>query len=259
MDTLIKIGVFSVICCVLLAVIQKTFNKILKLNNRLHLKFLRSTLSVVVIIICVYSCLSQFEVTKDVSKTLLQSGSLIIAIATFAAQQALGNIISGFSISLARPFDVGQKVKVMSGSSVIAEGIISDITIRHTVIKQFDGQSCIVPNSTMDSCVVINTNYTENVGNFFEIEISFDSDIDKAIEIMSKVCIEEPLSINTEKNKVLINKLSTNGVVLKTTIWTNTLDDNFQACSNIRRKLLEEFEKENIKIPFNTYSIIKEN
>lgn len=259
MGIIIKIGISTLICIILLVLIRGVFNKISKLTDKLHLKFLRSTLSVVVIIICVYSCLSQFEVTKDVSKTLLQSGSLIIAIATFAAQQALGNIISGFSISLARPFDVGQKVKVMSGSSVIAEGIISDITIRHTVIKQFDGQSCIVPNSTMDSCVVINTNYTENVGNFFEMEISFDSDIDKAIEIMSKVCIEEPLSINTEKNKVLINKLSANGVVLKTTIWTNTLDDNFQACSNIRRKLLEEFEKENIKIPFNTYSIIKEN
>ena len=259
MDILLKISIFSVICILLLAIVDKVFRKILKINNKLHLKFIRSVLNVLIVVICVYSCLSQFEVTKDISKTLLQSGSLIIAIATFAAQQALGNVISGFSISLAKPFDVGQKVRVVNGNNVVAEGIISDITIRHTIIKQFDGQSCIVPNSIMDSSVVINTNYTENVGNFFEVEISYDSDIDKAVEIMSKVCIDEPLSINTDKNKILVNRLSSNGVVLKTTIWTNTLDDNFQACSNIRKKLLKEFSREGIKIPYNTYTVINDN
>ena len=42
------------------------------------------------------------------------------------------------------------------------------------------------------------------------------------------------------------------GVALKTTVWTKTLDDNFQACSDIRIKLIEEFQKNNIVIPYQT-------
>lgn len=54
-------------------------------------------------VIIIYSLAQQFEITKDISKVLLQSGSLMVAIATFAAQQALANVISGITISASSP------------------------------------------------------------------------------------------------------------------------------------------------------------
>ena len=96
-----------------------------------------------IVIVVLYSLAQQFEVTKDISKTLLQSSSLFVAIATFAAQQALSNVISGISLSFSKPYNVDEKIRVVQGSSVIAEGIVKDITIRHTIIQQFNGESCI--------------------------------------------------------------------------------------------------------------------
>ncbi len=253
MNELFKVGVFIVIGVVLNRIIDWIFDAIEEQNSEYaHLAFFKRVVNVVVIVVIVYSLAQQFEVTRELSTALLQSGSLIIAIATFAAQHALSNVISGFSISFTNPYSVGDKIRVTQGSSIIAEGIVTDITLRHTIINQYNGESCIVPNSVIDSSVITNTNFTENVGNFMEVTIAFYSDIRKAMEILQKICIEHKLTLNTEENTVTAKAILADGVALKTTVWTKTLDDNFQACSDIRIKLIEEFQKNNIVIPYQT-------
>ena len=103
---------------------------------------------------------------------------------------------------------------------MIAEGLVKDVTLRHTLIYQFNGETCIVPNSVMDSAVVINTNFTENIGNYVEIEIGYGAEIEKAIAIMHRICVEHELTLNTEANVVTASGYTQNGVVLKTIIWT---------------------------------------
>ena len=174
MDDFLKIAIFVVVELLLNRIVNLIFRLMSKKHNSVHLRFAKSILNVVIVIVVAYSLAQQFEVTKDISKTILQSSSLFVAIATFAAQQALSNVISGISLSVSKPYNVDEKIRVVQGSSVIAEGLVKDITIRHTVIRQFNGESCIVPNSVMDSAVITNTNYTGNIGNFIEIEISYD-------------------------------------------------------------------------------------
>lgn len=169
MNNVWKLAVFIAAELVLTQMISLIFRMISRRNKGVHLRYAKSAINVTIIVVGVYSLAQQFDITKDISKVLLQSGSLIVAIATFAAQQALGNIISGFSLSMSKPYEVEDKIKVVQGGGIIAEGIVQDITIRHTIIRQFNGESCIVPNSVMDASVITNTNYTENIGNFMEI------------------------------------------------------------------------------------------
>lgn len=255
MDSIIKICIFVLVALLLNYVVDLVFRILARKTKAIHLRFSKGVVKVIFDIIIIYSLAQQFEITKDISKVLLQSGSLIIAIATFAAQQALGNVISGLSISMSKPYNVDEKIRVMQGGTVIAEGIVKDVMIRHTVIDQFNGESCIVPNSIMDSSVIINTNYTANVGNFVEIEIAYDSDIEKAIEIMRRVCAEHELTLNTEQNAVTASGYTQNGVILKTTIWAENLNDSFKACSDIRIALIEEFQKNGIEIPYQTVTV----
>ena len=229
MDSVIKIGLFILAELLLNRVVNLVFRIMSRKHNSVHLRFIKSILNVLIVIVVLYSLAQQFEVTKDISKTLLQSSSLFVAIATFAAQQALSNVISGISLSFSKPYNVDEKIRVVQGSSVIAEGIVKDITIRHTIIQQFNGESCIVPNSVMDSAVITNTNYTGNIGNFMEIEISYEADIEKAKKCMQEICIANKLTLNTEENKVFVKGYTQNGIILKTTVWTENLDDSFLA------------------------------
>lgn len=255
MTDLMKIGIFVLTGLIVNWIINVIFKLIARKNHSAYLHFFKSTMNVTVTVIILYSLVQQFEVTKDISNALLQSGTLIVAIATFAAQQALANVISGFSLSVSKPYNVDDKVKVVQGGNIIAEGIVDDITIRHTIIRQYNGESCIVPNSIMDTAVVTNTNFIENVGNFLEIEIGYDADIKKAIQIIKKVCAKNELTLNTEHNSVYLKGYTQNGVVLKTTVWTRNLDDSFQACSDIRLSLIQAFKNSGIKIPYQTVTV----
>ena len=254
---IIQIGVGVGIAILLIFIINRIFNGLYRVNQGIHLKFFRSLANGLVGIITIYYCCSLFSTTKEITKLLLQSGTVIVALITFAAQQALGNVISGFSISMTKPYKVDDKVKVISGGSVLAEGKITDVTIRHTIIRTFDGQSAIIPNSVMDSSVIMNTNYTENVGNFLEIEISYGSNPDKAIDIMKRLILSHPLTINGEDTSIFVNRYTANGMVLKTSVWTKTLDDNFKACSDLRKSLVKEFAENSIIIPYQTITIDK--
>lgn len=255
MNNLFMVVVFIVVGIVLTRIVDWIFDAIEESTHYEHLIFFKRATNVAVIVVTIYVLAQQFEVTRNLSTVLLQSGSLIIAIATFAAQHVLSNLISGFSISFTDPYSVGDKIRVTQGSSIIAEGIVTDITLRHTVISQYNGESCIVPNSVIDASVITNTNFTEDVGNFLEVEISFDSDIRKAMDIMQKICINHELTLNNEENKVTVKGYEKEGVILKTTVWTKTLDDNFQACSDIRIQIIDEFTKNGILIPYQTYTI----
>ena len=240
---------------VLIQIVNLIFRRLERKNNAAHLRFSRSVIKVFIIVMTIYALAQQFDMTKDMSTALLQSGSLVIAVATFAAQQALSNVISGFILAFSKPYNVNDKIRVSQGNSVIAEGIVTDITLRHTIINQYNEESCIVPNSVMDSAVITNTNYTENSGNFMEITVGYDSDIPKAMELMKRICAGNMLTLNTMENKVFVKGYSADGVILKTTVWTKNLNDSFQACSEIRLALVQEYLNHGIEIPYQTVTV----
>ncbi len=72
---------------------------------------------------------------------------------------------------------------------------------------------------------------------------------------MKKVCAEHTLTLNTEASAVTASGYTQNGIVLKTTIWTENLNDSFQACSDIRIALVAEFRKNGIEIPYQTVTV----
>ena len=233
--------VLSVLAVVVLAVFSKK-------TQKLHMKFIADVTKAVIIFGASLYLFEKSTGNVGVSNSLMKSGSIIVAVATFAAQKALGNVISGFAISASKPYKIGEKIKVMKNGTTIAEGIITDMTLRHTIITTYDEQTEIVPNSLMDESVIVNSNFTESVGRFFEVQISYDSDIDKAISLLNEVCEKEPLV--TKHNEPLVSRYEYSGIVLKATIFTESVSDNFKACSNIRKELITVFKDNDINIPY---------
>ena len=254
MENLIGIIIAVLVTCVLLIVSNSFFRRILKDNTRLPLKFLHSTVNFIIIIIGVYTVLNMITLTKEFSTMLLQSSTLIIAIVTFAAQQTLGNIIAGFSLSITHPVEIGHKVRIVSGGSIVAEGIITDITIRHVVIQQYDGQTCIVPNSLVDSSVIVNTNYLDRVGNYLEFQVGYDTDLEKARSIIHGLLAKEYAVLNKDV-RIYTSKVTDNGLLLKFTVWTATIDENYVVCSNLRENIVQAFLQEGINVPYQTITV----
>lgn len=259
---LIKIGVISLFGMLLMKLVNIVFDKIvLKQTNGIHIKFLKSISSACVSILTLSMVGMQFSTTAEISKVLIQSTSLLVAVVGFAAQSVLADVISGMMISWCKPFNIGERITLRSSNIT---GIVEDITIRHTVIQCFDNVRVIIPNSVINKEIIQNSTYDESLaGNYLEFSVGYNSDIRKAMDIIKAVVLSHDLVIDKSKDEavdkecsITVNRLDASGIVLKTTVWTRNVGDNFTACSDIRLLVKEEFDKNGIEIPYNYLHIV---
>ena len=256
LDQWITVAVTLAITFIVLLVINRFFKGITKKFTSMHLNFFKSVITFIVLVVAIYSCLSQFEIAREISKTILQSGTLIIAVATFAAQAALGNVVSGFVLSSNRPCNINQYVILKQGDTVIAEGTVTDMTIRHVVIRQGDGQRAIIPNSVVDKCVIVNTNWEEHVGRMLEIQVGYDSDIALARKLILKEVKADPRAVEKERTVVSVARLADSGIVLKFGVWAKNTESSFALCSALREGIVKSFNAHHIVIPYPTISVL---
>ena len=72
----------------------------------------------------------------------MASVSVISVIMGFAAQNTLGNLISGFSLLLYRPFKLGDQVQVLAPTG-LETGIVESLTLGFTLLRT-DENRCVV-------------------------------------------------------------------------------------------------------------------
>lgn len=259
MDEIYRCIFIAILTLVLIKINKYLFKGILKRRNKIHLKFLRSIISVLIYTTGIYFILLQFNVTEKLTSSLVTSSSIIVAVAIFAAQESLNDILSGVMLSWSRPFEIGERVQII-GLNIT--GIIEDITVRHTVIRTFNHSKVIVPNSVLNKQVIENNSSIDSrVGNFLDVIISYGSDLDKAIHILKELVSSHELVLVTEETpiKVSIRDLTENGIALRVQIWTKDVGSNFEACSDLRKNILREFMENNIEIPYKQIKIMKES
>lgn len=249
MDDIVKIVIILSVGILLWLILKLISGK----RKKLHVRFICSLLRTLVIIGVLIAILQVYFDLQNVLTAVLTGGGLVLAILSFAAQKSLNNILSGIAISLSRPFDLGDKIKIISGGSVIAEGTVTDITLRHTVVMTYDGQACMVPNGIMNESMLLNVSHDDRIGNFLELTIGYSDDLDKALKLMEDVVRATDNVIDC--TKPLICRFDPDGPVLKTTVWTKNVAQNFVACGSIRKRLIETYRENGITIPYRTVAI----
>ena len=222
--------------------------------------FLNSIIQGLIYIVGLICAVSTIPQLSRLSTTLI-AGSGIVALAmSLSAQESLSNIVSGLFISLFRPFNVGDRIKLISSGMV---GYVESITLRHTIIKTLTNTRITIPNSVMNKEVIENSNLVENIASYYvDVSISYESDIDQAMYIMADIVGNHPLYVDIrkdmseEKVPVLMRAFEGSGIALRARVWTKTVDDNFKACSDIRIELLKRFREEGIEIPYTKVEVV---
>src|SRR4051795_12627739 len=89
------------------------------------------------------------------AKTLALGGAFTAVILGLAAQQTLGNLIAGTVLLSARPFRVGERVRLQGGGIAgQIEGIVSSLGLLYTTFAQGDDQ-VMVPNSVVLNVAIV--------------------------------------------------------------------------------------------------------
>ena len=215
--------------------------------------FIGGILKALVVIVGGIRIFNAFGLFTGLGSQLFMSSSLIVAVLGFIFQEGISNIIHGFLISLFQPFNIGDRVRItVDGLSIT--GYIDAISLRHTVIINIlDSSRVIVPNSKMDTCVIENTYVDSGAYNsaFLDISITYESDLEKAIELLRQTVQEHPAVVRererqgiTDPVPVLVWELEDSGILLRAKVITKTVEENFVVCSDIRRTLIRRFKED---------------
>lgn len=260
---LLHIGIILLITYLISHILKKIWRKTPQSSQLLHRKFIYNIIQACVCTLGILIAIGQVPQLSRLTQTLL-AGSGILALAiSLSAQESLNNIISGMFITLFKPFEVGDRVTLVNNKIT---GLIEDITLRHTVIKTFTNTRIIIPNATVNKEIIENSNlYDANASSFVDVGIAYESDIPLAMQIMADIIGSHPLYLDqrkekdketTPKVKVLIRELGSSSIVLRANMWTRTVNDNFQACSDVRLQIKQAFDEAGIEIPYTKYTIL---
>ncbi len=184
----------------------------------------------------------------------LETGSLIAAAGLgglaigFGAQNLVRDIVTGFFILLEDHYDIGDFVTV-SGIS----GIVEEMGIRVTRVRDFGGQLHIIPNGQI-------AQVTNHMGAamrvMFDVDIAYEVDVDRAIAVLDDLFTKlEELNPEMAANivegpRVLgVDALASSGVTLK--IWARAATMTQWTVTRDLRKLIKQaFDREGIEIPY---------
>jgi small conductance mechanosensitive channel len=226
-------------------------------HNLTTYKFLEHSISAVVYIVGISFAISKIPFLVPVAQSILGAAGILAIAIGFAAQQALGNIISGVFIVISKPYQINDRISFNDG----LRGVVEDISLRHTVIRNFENQRIIIPNSVISSQILINSNYADTkICRLIDIGISYGSDIDLAKKIMAEEVEKHPLNIDvrtkediekgTPRVTVRLFELSDSAVIMRAWAWAsdppNAAVMNWEVLESVKKR----FDKEGIVIPF---------
>jgi small-conductance mechanosensitive channel len=246
-EILLRVAIIVIAAVALLIFVNKYFSNA-KRKATISTQFAARFVKVFILIAAVALIVLQIPPLKSVINPLLAGSGVLVLVVSLAAQESLGNIISGWFIVAFKTFEIGDRIHIMSSDIV---GNITDITLRHTVVKTFTNTEVVVPNSVMNKSNIENFSLTDTKSSsFIDVSVAYKADIDQAMSLLGKIVGEHAKYSGEQPVKVFVRNLGETGVELRASMWTESIGENFAACSDVRLTILKEFAAKGIEIPY---------
>lgn len=184
----------------------------------------------------------------DIQITLLLAGSAAILVGLgLGLQQIFQDILSGVAMLVEGSLRIGDIVEI-DHSTV---GKVKEINLRTSKIETRDNIIMIVPNSRFITENVINWSHiNKNTRFFVKVGVAYGSDVKLVTEILLK-CVNNHKKVSSHpKPFVRFLDFGESSLDFQVFYWSN---ENFYAeniKSDIRYSINEEFNRNNVRIPF---------
>lgn len=249
---LVFIVLIFIIIKIIVAIINKLIDRTIKLKGMSKLQItdsrrntltviLKKIVSYVIYFIGVVISLELFNINTTSIIATAGVGGLAIG---FGAQSLVKDIITGFFILLEDQYTIGDYIQIDS-----KEGIVEELGLRVTKVRDFTGELHIIPNSSIN----VVTNRTRGAMRaLVKMSIAYEEDVDNAIRVMERVSKEISESVDNivEGPTVLgISAMGPSDVVITAVAKTKPMEQ-WSVERMMRKAYKEAFEHEGIEIPY---------
>ena len=170
----------------------------------------------------------------------------------FSLKDVLSNYISGVILLAARPFRINDQVVIGS-----YEGTITQIQLRATTMKTYDGRVVYIPNQEVFQASIINNTASPRRRSSVLVGIDYGEDIGEAIAVINKVLLGMKEVETTPNPDVLVNELAASTVNLEIRFWVDSRRSGFLATtSRVAQAVKEALEAAGIDMPTDIYTLI---
>lgn len=214
--------------------------------DRQKLFVLQKIISYTLFIGVVLVILKIFEV--DLKVILGAAGVLSLAIG-FAAQNSVGNLISGLFLIFEKPFVVGDFIEV-SG----LKGEVLSVDLLSMRIRTMDNLLVRVPNESVMKSHVINYSHFPIRRFDLVFTLSFTEDLERVKKIFLEIIENNPHCLDEPEPLFLVQKMGEYFIEVKFGVWgegRNMLELQSTFCQQIRTA----FIKNNIALPLRSVKL----
>lgn len=188
-----------------------------------------------------------FPETRGIVFSLFVAAGFASIVIGLAAQSTLSNLISGALIAITQPFRIGDAVMFQNEFC-----FVEDIKLTYTAFRTWDNRRLMIPNSLFQSQVVINyTSVDPTMLVPVFVQISYESDLEKARQIMVDIAKKHPdfLPIG-DLPKVHVMEFGESGINLRLLARAKDQPTAFEMAKEILVQIKKEFDANGIEIPY---------
>ncbi|HVP25785.1 MAG TPA: mechanosensitive ion channel family protein [Methanomicrobiales archaeon] len=185
----------------------------------------------------------------DITPFLAGAGIAGLAVA-LAAQDILGNFLSGAIITLDKPFKEGDLIKYENFL-----GNVVSVGPRSTRIRTMDNQIVTIPNTKITSNAI--TNYAMpdiRLKVRVPVSVAYNSDVRKVKEILLAIAREAaektPWVLADPGPAAYFLEFGESGLSCQLVLWARNYDDSWDVQDWVNLRIDERFREEGIEIPF---------
>lgn len=265
--------ILVVITLVAASLLTLIFRKLLNLFNRKYstrlrsdptnFSFLKNSVGFIIYSGAIIFVFVKIPYLNEVGTALFAGAGIVAVVVGLASQKALANIISGIFILMFKPFRITDIIEFSSGQ----KGVVEEITLRHTIIKDYENRRIIIPNSVISEETIINSNIQdEKIRKHVVFSVSYDTNVDEAMAIIVEEAEKHPLLVDNRSEEdiaksapkvvVRVVALADFSVDLKAYVWAAGNDNAFVLSCDLLKQVKQRFDKEGIEIPFPYRTIV---
>jgi small-conductance mechanosensitive channel len=190
--------------------------------------------------------------------TTLGIGSVAVAL---ALQETLSNFFAGLYLLADRPIRPGDYIKLDSGQ----QGYVERIGWRATSLRTLANNLVFVPNTALAKATI--TNYSlpeEGMSLDVRVGVACGADARRVEQILVEVAGQavqegvDGLVAHPPPSASLIPGFGASTLDFTLTVQVRRFADQYAVQSELRKRILERFQKEGIEMPFPTQTIVLE-
>jgi small-conductance mechanosensitive channel len=187
--------------------------------------------------------------------TTLGIGGVAVAL---ALQDTLTNFFAGFYVIADRPINLGDYIKLESGQ----EGYVIHIGWRSTRIRTLPNNIVVLPNSTLAKAVLTNFSMPEpRMSLTIPVGVAYGTDPTRVENVLVEIAKEAAgdgipgLLASPEPFVRFIPGFGDSSLDFSLTVQVGQFVDQYLVQHELRKRIVERFQKEGIEFPFPTRTL----